>query len=128
MPGLGTHVLVSDRVADRLSVIKRWPYAAREFGPNNILPGALADIASRHKNYYALGAVGPDLFFFLPDFRNHLADVGQSVLLRRRDLKLTAANTGGSEIHTDVERHSQCRLKSWCWSSQSRLQFPFALS
>jgi hypothetical protein len=40
---------------------------------NNTLPAELARLARDHANYYALGAVGPDLFFFLPDFRNHLA-------------------------------------------------------
>src|SRR5690349_8554437 len=73
MPGPGTHVLVSDEVVKRLSDIERWSYASRESGPNSIPPSRLAEIASRHRNYYALGAVGPDLFFFLPDFRNHLA-------------------------------------------------------
>src|SRR4051812_18763636 len=29
----------------------------------------LADIIARFPNYYALGAIGPDLFFFLPDFK-----------------------------------------------------------
>jgi hypothetical protein len=72
MPGPGTHVLVSDQVVRQLSDIKRWPYASKESGPNSISPTQLADIASGHQNYYALGAVGPDLFFFLPDFRNHL--------------------------------------------------------
>ncbi|MBS1911227.1 MAG: zinc dependent phospholipase C family protein [Bacteroidetes bacterium] len=33
----------------------------------------MASLATTHPNYYALGAVGPDFFFFLPDFRNHLA-------------------------------------------------------
>jgi hypothetical protein len=32
-------------------------------------PAELAQIARDHPSYYALGAIGPDLFFFLPDFR-----------------------------------------------------------
>jgi hypothetical protein len=33
-------------------------------------PQQLAALAENHPSYYALGAVGPDLFFFLPDFRS----------------------------------------------------------
>jgi hypothetical protein len=32
--------------------------------------GELARIMQEHPNYTALGAIGPDLFFFLPDFRD----------------------------------------------------------
>lgn len=56
MPGPGTHVLVSDEVIGRLSDFKRWPYASKESGPSDTLPRVLADLASRHRNYYALGA------------------------------------------------------------------------
>ena len=72
MPGPGTHVLVSDKVVKRLQEMPNWTYGATG-GANGTLPRELADLAAAHSNYYALGAVGPDLFFFLPDFRNHLA-------------------------------------------------------
>jgi len=72
MPGPGTHILVSDKVVDRLIELKVWPYGAGAVG-NNTLPREVAELAKAHANYYALGAIGPDLFFFLPDFRNHLA-------------------------------------------------------
>lgn len=70
MPGPGTHVLVSDKVVERLQQMQNWTYAASDEG-NSALPAALAGIATAHPNYFALGAVGPDLFFFLPDFRSH---------------------------------------------------------
>lgn len=72
MPGPGTHVLVSDKVVKHLQEMPNWTYGATG-GANGTLPRELADLATAHSNYYALGAVGPDLFFFLPDFRNHLA-------------------------------------------------------
>jgi hypothetical protein len=73
VPGLGIHIGVADAVASHLKGLKSWPYRTTDSGPNAILPADLAAIASKHKNYFALGAVGPDLFFFLPDFRNGLA-------------------------------------------------------
>lgn len=72
MPGPGTHILVSDKVTEQLNQMKRWSFTASGEG-NVISPADLAAIAAEHPNYYALGAIGPDLFFFLPDFRNHLA-------------------------------------------------------
>lgn len=73
MPGPGTHILVADRVVDRFTGATEWHYSSREYGANGRSPSELARIASAHANYYAFGAIGPDLFFFLPDFRNHLA-------------------------------------------------------
>ena len=73
MPGPGIHIAVADRVAAHLAGLKVWPYQSANPGPNAQLPPELAAIANRHRNYFALGAVGPDLFFFLPDFRNNLA-------------------------------------------------------
>src|ERR1044072_4391724 len=72
MPGPGTHILVSDKVAERLTKLESWPYGAGT-ADNKNTPRELAELAINHANYYALGAIGPDLFFFLPDFRNHLA-------------------------------------------------------
>jgi len=72
MPGPGTHILVSDKVAERLRALQSWPYGAGSVGNNNP-PGSIAQLAREHPNYYALGAIGPDLFFFLPDFRDHRA-------------------------------------------------------
>ena len=68
MPGPGTHILVSDKVTKRLMELSTWSYGAGAAG-NNTLPREMAELAKAHPNYYALGAIGPDLFFFLPDFR-----------------------------------------------------------
>lgn len=58
---------------ERLREMKTWPFNTTAGGANPALPKDLAALAAEHPNYYALGAIGPDLFFFLPDFRNHLA-------------------------------------------------------
>ena len=73
MPGPGIHISVSDKVIAHLAEMKSWKFSAFGDEPNPILPRDLAMLAATNPNYYALGAVGPDLFFFLPDFRNHLA-------------------------------------------------------
>jgi hypothetical protein len=73
MPGPGTHVLVADKVVERLRGTSAWPFNPSVGGTNATLASTMASIAADHPNYYALGAVGPDFFFFLPDFRNHLA-------------------------------------------------------
>lgn len=70
MPGPGTHILVSDKVTEQLNQLKKWSFTAAGEG-NAISPADLAAITAEHPNYYALGAIGPDLFFFLPDFRTH---------------------------------------------------------
>lgn len=73
MPSFYIHITVADHVASLLSEIPDWPldegsFAHRPFpGPD---PKHLAQIAQAHANYYALGAIGPDLFFLLPDFRS----------------------------------------------------------
>src|SRR3954470_22905534 len=70
MPGPSTHILVADEILNKLEGFKRnWPYRFPGYGANNNPPGELAKLARDHANYYALGAVGPDLFYFLPDFR-----------------------------------------------------------
>lgn len=72
MPSFYVHMSVAEHVAELLGTLDEWPRGQSLFGPN-ALPGPdprrLADLARSHPNYYALGAVGPDLFFLLPDFR-----------------------------------------------------------
>ncbi|HYW73989.1 MAG TPA: zinc dependent phospholipase C family protein [Pyrinomonadaceae bacterium] len=53
-----------------------WHYGGSLPG-NNLPPKQFGALATSHANYYALGAVGPDLFFFLPDFRS---PVGSSLI------------------------------------------------
>src|SRR5438105_1544796 len=37
-------------------------------------PEQLHAIIRRHPNYYALGAIGPDIFFLLPDFKGQVGN------------------------------------------------------
>ncbi|HTD98000.1 MAG TPA: zinc dependent phospholipase C family protein [Mucilaginibacter sp.] len=70
MPGPSTHILVSDEILKNLESFKnRWPYQFPGYSANNNSPGDLVRLAKDNPNYYAMGAVGPDLFYFLPDFR-----------------------------------------------------------
>lgn len=71
MPGPYIHMAAADRIAAHLRRQDVWPRyrgdAPLLAGPD---PHQLARVALAHPNYYALGAFGPDLFFFLPDFRS----------------------------------------------------------
>jgi hypothetical protein len=72
MPGPYIHIAASDRVRTRLREFNSWGNAPATAGlPPVAGPSReeLATLANAHPSYYALGAIGPDLFFFLPDFR-----------------------------------------------------------
>jgi hypothetical protein len=72
MPGPFIHIAVADHLRVRLTDQKSWSDLATLGGVPALsgpVPANIADWAKRHPSYYALGAVGPDLFFFLPDFR-----------------------------------------------------------
>src|SRR5205085_7734962 len=68
------HMAVSDHVRTLLSDWSAWSSGKTTSavatlnlaGPS---PQEIAQLAREHPCYYALGAIGPDLFFFLPDFR-----------------------------------------------------------
>jgi hypothetical protein len=53
-------------------------------------PAQLAEIIRKYPNYYALGAIGPDIFFLLPDFKgevgNFIAQVARWVVDTWNDL------------------------------------------
>lgn len=70
MPGPYIHIAASDRIAERLARLKGWPRYDRSAGDNENPPEALARIIRDNNHEYSLGAIGPDLFFFLPDFRD----------------------------------------------------------
>ena len=70
MPGPYIHIAVAEHVSQLLLDLDAWP---RDRIPLPQLPGPspmdLGRLARDHPNYFALGAIGPDMFFFLPDFR-----------------------------------------------------------
>lgn len=74
MPGPYIHIAVSDRVRASLRDWSSWgagksTASVASLNLNGPSPKQVAELAAAHPSYYALGAVGPDLFFFLPDFR-----------------------------------------------------------
>lgn len=75
MPGHYIHIAASDAVADQLEGVDLWRIGEDQL-PNlpGPAPNEVAALAKAHPSYYAFGAVGPDLFFFLPDFRRGLAN------------------------------------------------------
>jgi hypothetical protein len=72
MPGPYIHIAAARAIEKHLREIGSWEKLPIELqlpampGPS---PADLAQLASDFPNYYALGAIGPDLFFFLADFR-----------------------------------------------------------
>src|SRR5262245_14236511 len=83
MPGPYIHISAARRAADMLAAGFAPPRSGRI---DPVWPGAdVAELARRivdHPNFAALGAIGPDLFFFLPDFRD-VGDVQLSSVLVR---------------------------------------------
>ncbi|MEY8689091.1 MAG: zinc dependent phospholipase C family protein, partial [Leptothrix sp. (in: b-proteobacteria)] len=72
MPGSLIHISVMRAVAKRLAAEGYTPQKSDRIDP--AWKGAdlkrLGKLMQDHSNFAALGAIGPDLFFFLPDFRD----------------------------------------------------------
>ena len=72
MPGWYVHMEAAKKAADRLR--------AGEVGPD--FPGGataaqtLGEMAHTWRNYLAAGAIGPDIFFLLPDFQFQAFEAG----------------------------------------------------
>lgn len=72
MSGPSIHIAVSERVATHLSQLqKSWLIKLPDVPCPT--PADLSAITQKHPNYYALGAVGPDISTLLPDFRGQIA-------------------------------------------------------
>lgn len=82
MPGPSTHILVADEVLKNLKKIKSWGYKYPGYGANAQTPSEISSLAETHPNYYALGAIGPDLFYFLPDFRGNVLGLPMADLIK----------------------------------------------
>jgi hypothetical protein len=76
MPGPNIHLSTMRHVANRLSGDIFKPPKSDRIDPN--WTGAdtkgLGLLMKEHPNFASLGAIGPDLFFFLPDFRDEKVD------------------------------------------------------
>jgi zinc dependent phospholipase C len=79
MPGWFIHLEVANKIAQDLPTTTIDAFNGP--GPS---PQDLATCIQDYPNYYALGAIGPDLFFFLPDFKgvrgNFVAQVAEWVI------------------------------------------------
>jgi hypothetical protein len=82
MPGHYIHIAASDAVRQDLEKRDAWKFTDEpdpDLEPSHWKPQGgppprdLAQIANAHPSYYAFGAVGPDLFLLLPDFRAGMA-------------------------------------------------------
>ncbi|MFD7613068.1 zinc dependent phospholipase C family protein [Streptomyces sp. NPDC059828] len=71
MPGLYAHMDVARKALSDLSSNKGAEALFAEDGPS---AAALEAIAKAHPAYTALGAIGPDMFFLLPDFKKGAAE------------------------------------------------------
>jgi hypothetical protein len=83
MPGPYIHMSAARRAAAELADGYRPPGSDRidpEWHGTQVTD--LAAIAGEHPNFTAMGAMGPDLFFFLPDFRD-VGDIQLSSVLVR---------------------------------------------
>src|SRR5205823_6880325 len=66
MPGWLIHIDAARRALANLSA---FPTAAPVLGDPGPSAGSLQNLAAENPAYMALGAIGPDLFFLLPDFK-----------------------------------------------------------
>jgi hypothetical protein len=94
MPGPYIHISAMRNAALRM---EREPYRPAPGQSHHIDPGwpgadtiALSSFMRENRNFATLGAIGPDLFFFLPDFRDEygisISSVLTKVLLFLEDL------------------------------------------
>jgi hypothetical protein len=72
MPGPAIHISVMRHVAKALAEAGYRPEGSERVNPRwtGANTTGLGRVMREHDNFAALGAVGPDLFFFLPDFRD----------------------------------------------------------
>jgi hypothetical protein len=86
VPGPYIHMSAMRNAAERLARRGYSPAVGRaeRVAPDWAGPDirALAETMRRHPNFASLGAIGPDLFFFLPDFRDKDGVVLSSVLTK----------------------------------------------
>ena len=72
MPGPLIHISVMRATAMSLAAEGYAPQPSHRINPNwlGADPKSLGRLMQEHSNFAALGAIGPDLFFFLPDFKD----------------------------------------------------------
>ncbi len=71
MPGPSTHILIAEEITKKLEGIREWPFQMEGLGPNNNSPAEIRRLLNDNAHYAALGAIGPDLFYFVQDVRKY---------------------------------------------------------
>lgn len=83
MPGPLIHMSSMRNAAARLGTGRYEVRASHRIKSNwtGLDTGQLGRLLQQHQNFASLGAIGPDLFFFLPDFRNEKGVNVSSILV-----------------------------------------------
>jgi hypothetical protein len=71
MPGPSTHILIAEEITKHLEGMEQWPFHIEGLSTNNNSPAEIHRILNENSHYAALGAIGPDLFYFMGDFRKY---------------------------------------------------------
>lgn len=87
MPGPYIHISAMRHAAAELGKGPYYPAGSDRINPrwDGANPAQLGQILQQHANFASLGAIGPDLFFFLPDFRDEHGISISSVLIKVLD-------------------------------------------
>ncbi len=75
MPGPSTHILVAEEITKKLEGLRQWPFQMAGLGTNNNSPAEIHRILNENTHYAALGAIGPDLFYFMFDTRIYSTEI-----------------------------------------------------
>ena len=79
MPGPSTHILIAEEITKKLAGMERWPFKIKDFGSNPNSPAEIHRILNDNTHYAALGAIGPDLFYFMGDFRKYSKELTELI-------------------------------------------------
>src|SRR2546428_7413465 len=83
MPGPDIHISVARHVADALAESPYRPLRSERINPawTGADTTTLGQVMRDKPNFTAVGAMGPDLFFFLPDFRDEAGISVSNILI-----------------------------------------------
>ncbi len=79
MPGPSTHILVAEEITKKLEGMESWPFQFPGLSTNSNSPAELHRILNENSHYAALGAIGPDLFYFMGDFRKYSKELTELI-------------------------------------------------
>jgi hypothetical protein len=79
MPGPSTHILIAEEITKKLEGMESWPFQIAGLSTNGNSPAELHRILNENSHYAALGAIGPDLFYFMGDFRKYSKELTELI-------------------------------------------------